>query len=175
MKLFLKDDPLKRYLLNYQYLKKKIHKIFTIGITGSCGKTTTSSYIYYFLRNKIKNICYISTHKIYFNDLIVNTNNTTLEIDKLIEIFNENKINPKVIIMEVSSHGINQARINCFKFDILALTNLGQDHLDYHLNINNYHNVKLSFLNSSIFSKLILINRKYKDKYDFTNKKIKSL
>ena len=73
--------------------------------------------------------------------------------------------------MEVSSHGINQARINCFKYDILALTNLGRDHLDYHLNINNYHNVKLSFLNSSL-AKYIFINNKYKDKYAFNNKNI---
>ena len=78
-----------------------------------------------------------------------------------------------MIIMEVSSHGINQARINCFKYDILTLSNLGQDHLDYHLNINNYHNVKLSFLNSSIYSKLILIPEIYKNKYQFNNKKIK--
>ena len=164
MNLNLKNDPLKRYLINYDYLKYKLDKIFTIGITGSCGKTTISSYLYYFLKTKIKNILYISTHKIYFNDLIINTNNTTLEINNLIDILLTYKIKPKMIIMEVSSHGINQARINCFKYDILALSNLGQDHLDYHLNINNYHNVKLSFLNSSIYSKLILIPEIYKNK-----------
>ena len=165
------NDPLKRYLINYDYLNYKLDNIFTIGITGSCGKTSTSLYIYYFLKSYIKDILYIGTHKIKYNDLEIDTLNTTLEINNLVDILNKNNINPKIIIMEVSSHGINQARINCFKYDILALTNLGRDHLDYHLNINNYHNVKLSFLNSSL-AKYIFINNKYKDKYAFNNKNI---
>lgn len=72
--------------------------------------------------------------------------------------------------MEVSSHGINQARINGLKFNIVALTNLYSDHLDYHLNIENYHKVKVAFLNSTIKCKHILINEIYKDK--FTNQNI---
>lgn len=72
--------------------------------------------------------------------------------------------------MEVSSHGINQARINAFKFDIIALTNLYSDHLDYHLNINNYHNVKIAFINNVVRCKHILVNENYKNK--FTSNKI---
>ena len=80
--------------------------------------------------------------------------------------------------MEVSSHGINQARINNFKFDIVALTNLGSDHLDYHLNLNNYHNVKLAFINSSFLAKKKFVPFAYKNKslkninYFKVNKKI---
>lgn len=167
----INNDPLKRYLNNINYFKYKLDKVFTIGITGSCGKTSTSLYIYHILKEQYKNVCYIGTHKILFNNIEIKTNNTTLEIDKLIELFIKYHIKPKIIIMEVSSHGINQARINCFNFNILALTNLGSDHLDYHLNINNYHNVKLSFLNSSL-AKKIYIPELYKDKYKFNNKNI---
>ena len=91
-------------------------------------------------------ICYIGTHKILYKDKCIETKNTTMEISKLYEIFVNNDINPKYIVMEVSSIGINEARINCFKFNYIGLTNLGRDHLDYHLNINNYHNVKRSFI-----------------------------
>ena len=83
-------------------------------------------------------ICYIGTHKILYKDKVIETKNTTMEINELYEIFINNDINPKYIVMEVSSIGINEARINCFKFDYIGLTNLGRDHLDYHLNINNH-------------------------------------
>lgn len=115
---------------------------------------------------------YIGTHKILFNKLEIETLNTTLNIDHLISILNKYKIKPKMIVMEVSSHGINQARVNCFKFDIVGLTNLGSDHLDFHLNINNYHNVKYAFLNSLYKAKNIFIPIQYKNKYIFTNKSI---
>ena len=129
--MIIENDPLKRYLLNYKYVKYRLNKIYTIGITGSCGKTSTSLYVYYVLKNHNYDICYIGTHKIIYKDLLINTSNTTLETHKLIQIFNKHHIKPKYIVMEVSSHGINQARINCFDFNIIALTNLGSDHLDY--------------------------------------------
>lgn len=64
--------------------------------------------------------------------------------------------------MEVSSHGINQARINNFKFDIVGLTNLGSDHLDYHLCLKNYHSVKNAFLLKNIDVLKIFIPKTYK-------------
>lgn len=133
------------------------------------GKTSTSLYVYEYLKLYKKDVCYIGTHYVYYKNLKINTNNTTLEYNELIKIFDEYKIAPKYIVMEVSSHGINQARINGLKFDIIALTNLYSDHLDYHLNINNYHNVKIAFLNSIIKCKHILVNEKYKEKFKSKN------
>lgn len=168
--MLINNDPLKRYFksINYNYFN-----IYTIGITGSCGKTTTSLLLYYFLKDRLSDVCYIGTHKILYNDLAIETKNTTVEIDILANYFKKYNIKPKYIIMEVSSIGINEARINSFKFNILALTNLGSDHLDYHLNINNYHHVKLAFLNSAKYTNKIFINKTYKDKFAFNNKNIK--
>lgn len=163
--LFLKNDPLDRYFKSYEYKDKLDFKnIFTIGITGSCGKTSTTLYLYYFLKKYYSNVCYIGTHKILYNDLIIDTDNTTLEIDKLYYYFSKYNINPKILIMEVSSHGINFARINCFKFDIAALTNLGNDHLDFHINVLNYHAVKLSFISSLLFNIKTFVPICYKNK-----------
>lgn len=67
--------------------------------------------------------------------------------------------------MEVSSHGIVYGRINCFNFYIVALTNLGSDHLDFHEDINTYHNVKKSFINNSL-AKYKLVNLVYKKNFE---------
>ena len=117
-------------------------------------------------------ICYIGTHKILYKDKCIETKNTTMEISKLYEIFVNNDINPKYIVMEVSSIGINEARINCFKFNYIGLTNLGRDHLDYHLNINNYHNVKRSFIENSLIKKKNIfisysLKKEFKGNYTF--------
>ena len=50
------------------------------------------------------------------------------------------------ICMEVSSHGIDQGRVSDLQFDIKALTNITQDHLDYHQNLSAYARVKLDWL-----------------------------
>ena len=52
--------------------------------------------------------------------------------------------------MEASSHGLQQHRLDGLKFDIGIFTNLSQDHLDYHKNLNNYLKAKLY-----LFEKLI--------------------
>ncbi len=164
------NDPLRRYFKSFYYHDLYPFKdIFTIGITGTCGKTSTSLYLYYFLKKHNYDVLYIGTHKIYYQNKIIETKNTTLEIDVLIKHLIKNNINPKYIVMEVSSIGINEARINAFKFDILGLTNLGFDHLDYHLNLNNYHQTKLAFLNTAYKLKGLFIPYEYKNL--ITNKK----
>lgn len=170
MCVLLNKDPLKRYFNSYNYDLFK--NCYIIGITGSCGKTSTTLYLYNFLKNHYNDVCYIGTHKIYYNDICIDTKNTTLEINVLRNYFETYDIQPKIIVMEISSIGINEGRINNFKFNILALTNLGWDHLDYHLTLENYHNVKLSFLNSCTYADKIFINRKYMNKLDFKNRKI---
>ena len=47
------------------------------------------------------------------------------------------------VIMEASSHGLKQNRLDGLKFNSGIFTNLSQDHLDYHKNLNNYLNAKL--------------------------------
>ena len=165
MNILLNKDPLNRYLKSYLY--EYFTKFKVIGITGSCGKTSTTLYLYYFLKKQGVDVCYIGTHKIYYKDIVIETKNTTLEIDLLYTYFRSNNINPELIVMEISSIGINEARINSFKFKILALTNLGTDHIDYHLNVKNYHTVKLSFLNSCIYVDKIFIESKYINNYNF--------
>ena len=75
------------------------------------------------------------------------TKNTTPDIfttQKILRDFKEQ--NTSHIAMEVSSHAIDQGRIDSLKFDIKLLTNITRDHLDYHGNIENYIECKTNFL-----------------------------
>lgn len=149
------EYPFARYLQTKQLFfqkKNKWQKVKVIGVVGSCGKTTTALYLYYFLKAHEHDVCYIGTHKILYKNTCIQTNNTTPEANLLLQTLKDYGIFPKWIVMEVSSHAINEGRINFLRFSVLIFTNLGRDHLDYHCNMKNYFQVKQAvFLSSSPF------------------------
>ena len=84
--------------------------------------------------------------------------NTTLDpinLRKIINNLSKNKINN--IILEASSHGLKQNRLDGLLFDIGIFTNLSHDHLDYHKNFNDYFNAKLYLFKNLIKKNGILI------------------
>ncbi|MBQ9730988.1 MAG: UDP-N-acetylmuramoyl-L-alanyl-D-glutamate--2,6-diaminopimelate ligase [Bacilli bacterium] len=114
-------------------------KFKVIGITGTNGKTTTTSLIHKSLLNKNINASLIGTNGVFYNNEHHETNNTTPNLLEIYEIFYESKQrNIDTIIMEVSSHAIAQERIKNIKFDIIGFTNISHDHLDFHKTIENY-------------------------------------
>lgn len=119
-----------------------------IGITGTNGKTTTTTLIHNYLKYLgIKSIL-IGTNGV-FADKHYKTSNTTLDILTLYKIFAYAKTSKiKYIIMEVSSHAIKQQRIKYIPFIIGGYTNLTQDHLDYHKTMDDYLYTKILFLNN---------------------------
>lgn len=128
----------------YYYNYNKISKLKIIGVTGTNAKTTTSLAIYYYLKYINIPVMYIGSNGIYYNDIKIKTNNTTLGIIDLYKYLNlAYKNNIKYISMELSSIGIDQRRIQNIFFDILIFTNITQDHLDYHKNIYNYRFSKM--------------------------------
>ncbi len=128
----------------YYYNYNKISKLKIIGVTGTNAKTTTSLAIYYYLKYINIPVMYIGSNGVYYNDIKIKTNNTTLGIIDLYKYLNlAYKNNIKYISMELSSIGIDQRRIHKIFFDILIFTNITQDHLDYHKNIYNYRFSKM--------------------------------
>ena len=70
--------------------------------------------------------------------------NTTLDPVELSKIINQlSSKNIKYIVLEASSHGLKQNRLDGLSFDIGIFTNLSQDHLDYHKNFRDYLLAKL--------------------------------
>lgn len=114
-------------------------KLLTIGVTGTNGKTTTTSLIHYLL-----NRCGISTSLIGTLCYIVGSirwaaQHTTPQPSTLQKLLAETVIQKcQAVVMEVSSHGLEQGRVNEVSFDIAAFTQLSSEHLDYHQTMERY-------------------------------------
>ena len=130
-----------------------------VGITGTNGKTTSVQWLSSCLNQLGKKTGFIGTTGYGDSTNINPTKNTTPDIlttQKILRHFKEQ--NTSHIAMEVSSHAIDQGRIDSLKFDIKLLTNITRDHLDYHGNIENYIECKSNFLLNAESGDCIIIN-----------------
>ena len=114
-----------------------------IAITGTNGKTTTATLIWYLLKKLNKRVSLISTVKYCIKDKELPALYTTPDYILLRKIFKEIKeTRDEFVVMEASSHGIHQNRLEGIKFLRCIFTNLSRDHLDYHRTMTNYFNAK---------------------------------
>ena len=134
---YLNDYLVNNYAQSFRDLK-------FIGITGTNGKTTTGFMTYQLLKKVKVNVAYIGTIGFFYNDNFEKTLNTTPDILAIYNMILKAKKNGcNVIILEASSIGIVEGRINGIEFDATVFTNLTHDHLDYHKNMHDYLNAKL--------------------------------
>ena len=128
----------------YENISQKVH---LVGVTGTNGKTTVTTLLYKYYRYLGKSCTLIGTNGIYINDLYFETANTTPDIITIYEIMKKSIDNGSyLIIMEVSSQGIKEGRVNGLSFDVGLLTNITLDHLDYHKTFDDYFYTKVLFL-----------------------------
>ena len=115
-----------------------------IAVTGTNGKTSVADLFYQILRiNKIP-AATIGTLGIKYNDRIIKSDLTspdTINLHKYLYFLKKKKINN--VIIEASSHGLHQKRLQHINFKGAIFTNFSQDHLDYHKNMKSYLNAKL--------------------------------
>lgn len=118
-------------------------KLKFIGVTGTNGKTTVTNILKNVLSMENKKVGLIGTIQNEIGDIIVKTDKTTpnhLEYQKLLKDMVDGGC--EYVVMEVSSHALEQHRIADTKFEIGVFTNLSQDHLDYHETMENYYLAK---------------------------------
>ncbi len=115
-----------------------------IAVTGTNGKSSVADFYYQILKLNNKKGASIGTLGVKSKRINLNLSNTTIDPIKLAKILSKLK-NQKIenVIMEASSHGLKQNRLDGLKFISGIFTNLSQDHLDYHKNLKNYLNAKL--------------------------------
>jgi MurE/MurF fusion protein len=115
-----------------------------IAVTGTNGKSSVADFYYQILKLNNKKVASIGTLGVKSTSFNLNLPNTTIDPIKLAQIITNLK-NQKVenVIMEASSHGLKQHRLDGLKFNSGVFTNLSQDHLDYHKNLKNYLIAKL--------------------------------
>ena len=132
-------------------------KLKIIGVTGTNGKTS-STYMIEKLMGDTP-ITRIGTIEYKIGDEVFEAVNTTPESLDLIKIFDKTlKKKIEYVVMEVSSHSLEIGRVDVLDFDYALFTNLTQDHLDYHVTMENYFQakrklfLKLKDINNSVFN-----------------------
>ena len=141
---------LNRFLIDFYKFERKFK---LIGITGTNGKSSLSNFLKQSLllnNNKVKNVVCVKEDNSY------KANNTTPDSFKLFEIFKKaNRQKLDFLIVEISSIGINEGRVNNINFDYLFLTNISSDHLDYHKSLKEYVKTKIEYIETSNAIKFI--------------------
>jgi len=124
-----------------------LNHIKIIGITGTNGKTTTAAAIYSILLDLGHKAAMQGTRGFYMNDEVVEgkTLTTPSVLNTYKHIYQAAAAGCEYFVMEVSSHAIVQKRIEGIPFALKILTNITQDHLDYHNGLEEYIAVKNSF------------------------------
>jgi UDP-N-acetylmuramoyl-L-alanyl-D-glutamate--2,6-diaminopimelate ligase len=114
-------------------------KLWIVGITGTNGKTSCCHWIAQSLCALGKKAALIGTLGNGFYPDLQPTLNTTPDAIRVHELFADYLAHDaQAIAMEVSSHALEQGRVNGVQFDVALLTNLSRDHLDFHGNMQSY-------------------------------------
>lgn len=114
-------------------------ELFVVGVTGTCGKTTTTSMLQEIYKTAGFNTGLIGTVHVNCNGEHWPARLTTpdaLEVQRLLRLMVDSKINHAV--MEVSSHGLAQKRVDSIKFNGAIFTNISPNHLDFHQTLGAY-------------------------------------
>ena len=132
--------------VSYGFLKDDV-KI--IAITGSNGKTTTTTITYELLKYTNKNV-YVG-------------GNIGIPLSSFVEKINSGDI----LVLEISDHQL--CDMYNFKADISALTNLSEVHIDFHDSYENYKNVKKKIFNNQTQNDIAILNKSNQDVLELTN------
>ncbi len=162
--LIIKTNKVRDHLceITSKFYKHKPKNI--IAVTGTNGKTSVADFFYQILSINNKPVASIGTLGIKYKNKLVKTDLTSpniITLHKNLEKLKKNKI--ENVIIEASSHGLVQRRLDNLNFKAAIFTNFSQDHLDYHKTAKAYLNAKLI-----LFSKLL-----HKNKYVISDKLLK--
>lgn len=152
-------------------------KLIVIGVTGTDGKTTTVSLIYHILHTAGFNTSMVSsvgaiiggkTYDIGFHVTTPSSFSLQRFLNKAVASGKVSK--PNFMVLETTSHALDQYRVFGIKFAVGVLTNVTHEHLDYHKTYENYVRTKVKLLK---LSKIAIVNRD-DESYSLLNLKFKA-
>ena len=117
--------------------------MFSVGVTGTNGKTTVTTLLYQIAMAASRQSGLVGTVETRIGNEVVTALRTTPEapeLQSLAAVMRERHM--RNLFMEVSSHAVSLNRIGGSHFDIAAFTNLSQDHLDFHSDMDSYFAAK---------------------------------
>ena len=159
------------------YLSKIASKFFQlkpkniIAVTGTNGKTSVADLFYQILSLNNIPVASIGTLGLKYKGKTIKSNLTspdTILLHQDLEKIKKNKIDN--VIIEASSHGLHQSRINYLKLKAGIFTNFSQDHLDYHKTMNSYLNSKFILFKNILSKGKTIISDKTIKEFKFLKK-----
>lgn len=138
-----------------KYYDIDLDEFHLIGITGTDGKTSTATITSLLLDD----CAYIGTNGLTIRDKNYSLSNTTPCISELYECFSKiKKEGIFTVVMEVSSEGLLHGRVDGLLFDIIAFTNITEDHIMIHNSFHNYLKSKLQLLKYVKDEGIVIVN-----------------
>ena len=129
--------------LAHEFYGRPSDSLWTCGVTGTNGKTSCSQWIAASLNATGVKTAVIGTLGSGFPGALAAESNTTPDAVELHRRLAElRREGAQGVVMEASSHGLDQGRVNGVAFDCALFTNLSQDHLDYHGTLEAYADAK---------------------------------
>ncbi|NMB26740.1 MAG: UDP-N-acetylmuramoyl-L-alanyl-D-glutamate--2,6-diaminopimelate ligase [Tissierellia bacterium] len=145
-----------------RFYKEPSKSLDLIGVTGTNGKTSITYLVKSIFDAQNKKTGIIGTMGSIIDNKKIDNKNTTPEsltiqkhLKKMVDV------GTKYCVMEVSSHSLDMKRVEYVDFQIGIFTNLTEDHLDYHLTMENYFNSKLRLFNRTQKYNIINIDDPY--------------
>ena len=156
--LFLKTDQNSKYFNNLDSKPKyigvtdlmeawELNDLKVVGVTGTNGKTTVTAAIYSVLLDLNEKPSLQGTRGLFANESRIEDKSMTTPsiLETLHNMKQVKDLGCNYFVMEVSSHAIDQNRIEGLKFALKVHTNVTSDHLDYHGTVEEYRRVKSLF------------------------------
>ena len=158
--LSVKETPRLCAELAAAFYAKPAQSMKMVGVTGTNGKTTTTHLIEYFLNQGQQKTAILGT--LYtrwpgYEKTAVHT--TPFPIDLQGELASANEAQCQNAVMEISSHALAQHRAWGIPFEVAVFTNLTQDHLDYHKDLDDYFEAKALLFNRDYLKGRAIINK----------------
>ncbi len=120
-----------------------------VGVTGTNGKTTVATVLEQALNALGEKAAFFGTTGYRFGGEEIDATHTTPDVDRLYDlIVQAYRSGSRTVAMEVSSHALDQERVDGIPFSVAVFTNLTRDHLDYHETMENYAAVKQRLFSS---------------------------
>lgn len=142
--IYVKDTNRVLALLANHFYDYPTNKMHVTGVTGTNGKTSVTYLLDEIYRMAKRKTGVIGTIQMKIGEKAYPVQNTTPEssfLQKNLNTMVEEKI--EHVMMEVSSHALDLGRVNGCDFDVAIYTNLTQDHLDYHKDMDSYKRAKM--------------------------------
>lgn len=165
MKQFIKRFLSQSYINNFYHLPLAFlanflygfptKKLAVIGVTGTDGKTTTTNMVYQILKDAGKKVSMVSTINALVGGKSYDTGFHVTSPDSFkLQKFARKAVDSgdEYLVLEVTSHALDQYRFWGIKFDVGVITNITHEHLDYHKNWENYAKAKLKLIRDVKFA-----------------------